>query len=415
LQDNNNSNQIPNFSKNRYELVFAIFMFTSAFFFYSNPDVKYPEVLYPFLALMIVNFISNRYLKNKIYVNIYFVLSIILINMLLGFLIMNLSGGLSSYFWVLLLLPIFTVSMTGITRYFWATSLFIFVGFIMIYLNQSSRDIFSLGIMFIENFIIIGGGYVIYRQVKTRYLLEKEIISKRKEVNDLLAQINLKNSISHMNRPINNTEFMSTAIHDIKNLITIIDLTADLMGRENNENQTDLARIKYASKMAANILSYTLSVTRSDNIEMDVIDINNIINDVNDIVKLEFELNKIKIVINNKLTRSKIMGNKLFLTRAILNILLNSRSAVPKHNGHIEIDLKNDDSNISIVISDNGPGFPKEIIDKIEPYKSTRIKVGGTGLGLFSTYEIVRKLNGSLRIYNNNGAVCEITLPLLKE
>jgi signal transduction histidine kinase len=223
--------------------------------------------------------------------------------------------------------------------------------------------------------------------------------------------MSIKNSISEMSISKND---IATSIHDIKNLITIISLTAELMDKERNDDKNDLARIKYASKMATNILLYTLSSMKSEKISIETVDINEIIDDVKDIIQIEFEINKIKINIKNNLKNSVVMANKLFLTRAILNLLLNSRAAVPKNGGEIAILLDNTDDEVRIMITDNGPGFPDEILNKIEAFKSTRLKSGGTGLGLFSTYEIIKGLNGSFKIYNKNGAVSEIILPVAK-
>lgn len=71
------------------------------------------------------------------------------------------------------------------------------------------------------------------------------------------------------------------------------------------------------------------------------------------------------------------------------------------------------DKIIQLVFTDNGPGFPKEIIDGIKPYNTTRSNIGGTGLGLYSSMNIIKKLNGNLEISNQEkkGARVSIELP----
>jgi len=62
-------------------------------------------------------------------------------------------------------------------------------------------------------------------------------------------------------------------------------------------------------------------------------------------------------------------------------------------------------------ISDNGPGIPEDNRHRLfEPHFTT--KEGGTGLGLFMSFGIVREHQGDL-LYEGNrrGAVFTVTLP----
>ncbi|MGM0375760.1 MAG: GAF domain-containing sensor histidine kinase, partial [Bacteroidota bacterium] len=77
-----------------------------------------------------------------------------------------------------------------------------------------------------------------------------------------------------------------------------------------------------------------------------------------------------------------------------------------------------------ISVSDNGPGIPPEIVDKIfQPFFTTKPTGSGTGLGLSLSYDIVKAHGGELRLeslYNNKtgknseGTVFLITLPITK-
>jgi nitrogen fixation/metabolism regulation signal transduction histidine kinase len=70
-------------------------------------------------------------------------------------------------------------------------------------------------------------------------------------------------------------------------------------------------------------------------------------------------------------------------------------------------------SSALLVVEDNGPGFPPEILQRaFEPYVTTRPK--GTGLGLAIVKKIVEEHNGSIDIANaaGGGAAVTIVLPL---
>jgi two-component system nitrogen regulation sensor histidine kinase NtrY len=70
------------------------------------------------------------------------------------------------------------------------------------------------------------------------------------------------------------------------------------------------------------------------------------------------------------------------------------------------------ESEIAIVIADDGCGLPAGLADRLtEPYVTTRSK--GTGLGLAIVRKIVDDHGGTLRLENgaDSGAVATLVLP----
>ena len=67
------------------------------------------------------------------------------------------------------------------------------------------------------------------------------------------------------------------------------------------------------------------------------------------------------------------------------------------------------DLNVTIIITDDGNGFSKEIIDKLgEPYISKN--TNGMGLGIFISKNLIENMGGKLSLYNSidENAVVEI-------
>jgi len=96
--------------------------------------------------------------------------------------------------------------------------------------------------------------------------------------------------------------------------------------------------------------------------------------------------------------------------RAFGNIIKNSVEASPE-SVRIDINVEEADGFLKIVIRDDGPGFPPEKLENIDtPYITT--KKSGTGLGLAITKKIIDEHGGGLKLYNDNGAVVEISLPI---
>ena len=68
-----------------------------------------------------------------------------------------------------------------------------------------------------------------------------------------------------------------------------------------------------------------------------------------------------------------------------------------------------------ISVSDNGPGIPPEIKDKIfQPFFTTKPTGQGTGLGLSLSYDIVKAHGGEIKVETKEGegTVFTIILPL---
>src|SRR5690606_6545302 len=97
----------------------------------------------------------------------------------------------------------------------------------------------------------------------------------------------------------------------------------------------------------------------------------------------------------------------------ILNILINAIGAVQAE-GEITIKITTSSDFLSIEISDNGCGIPKEIQSRIfEPFFTTKEVGSGTGLGLSITYKIIHDLHkGSIELFSALGEGSRFTLLL---
>ena len=83
----------------------------------------------------------------------------------------------------------------------------------------------------------------------------------------------------------------------------------------------------------------------------------------------------------------------------------------------MKIEAKKIDDKVLLTVSDNGSGMSREQLDKIfEPFFSTKIGKGGTGLGMAIVKNLVTKsLKGTIKIQSTPGVGTrhEIELPLV--
>jgi signal transduction histidine kinase len=96
------------------------------------------------------------------------------------------------------------------------------------------------------------------------------------------------------------------------------------------------------------------------------------------------------------------------LKQAALNVIQNGAQAMPE-GGKLEVVLEEDRKFAVLRISDEGPGVPAEIREKIfDLYFTT--KSGGSGIGLAMTYRILQLHHGSIEVQSKLGCGAEFLL-----
>jgi len=101
--------------------------------------------------------------------------------------------------------------------------------------------------------------------------------------------------------------------------------------------------------------------------------------------------------------------------QALLNLLLNAQQSLGERGGRIVIEARVSDGRLRVSVSDDGPGFPQELLESgIRAFVSHR--PGGTGLGLSMIQRFARSLGGSIQFANlqPHGACVTLDLPCRK-
>jgi signal transduction histidine kinase len=110
----------------------------------------------------------------------------------------------------------------------------------------------------------------------------------------------------------------------------------------------------------------------------------------------------------------EIHGVPQQLRQVFVNLLLNASQAISP-GGHIWLATRVEGSRAVVIVEDDGPGIPPEIIDRIfDPFFTTKPVGEGTGLGLGIAYQVVRSHGGAIRVDSTpgRGARFRVELPL---
>jgi PAS domain S-box-containing protein len=112
-----------------------------------------------------------------------------------------------------------------------------------------------------------------------------------------------------------------------------------------------------------------------------------------------------------------IKGNPQQLEQVVINLITNACQSLNDKNKTISVDIGMNygKNSIYILVQDEGIGIDNDNLKNIfNPFFTTKRDSGGTGLGLYVTYNIVKSHNGELNVSSikNVGTSCEVILPI---
>ena len=118
-----------------------------------------------------------------------------------------------------------------------------------------------------------------------------------------------------------------------------------------------------------------------------------------------------KISCSNEDKKAYLLVDDIELQRILSNIIENSIDSI-RETGKILIEMKVENSNLEITITDNGKGIPENLLDKVGQKGFSFGKKNGEGLGLYSAIKKIKAWNGSLNIHSNNNAGTQVKISL---
>jgi signal transduction histidine kinase/CheY-like chemotaxis protein len=145
--------------------------------------------------------------------------------------------------------------------------------------------------------------------------------------------------------------------------------------------------------------------------------------DVNEIVERTLGLRSYELRVENILVQCDLAGDlpetmadPHQLQQVVLNLLVNAEQALLEGRGQGNVGIRTrclPGNRISLEISDDGPGIPREIASRIfDPFFTTKPPGVGTGLGLSIVYGIVHQHGGEITAENMNGAGAKFSVEL---
>ncbi len=222
--------------------------------------------------------------------------------------------------------------------------------------------------------------------------------------------------------------------HDFNNMLTAILGYGSLvrkMTTPDDPRQKDIQEIIQAAERATALTRQLLNFSRNQEIETTIINLNTIIKNTKHFLTRTLGEN-IQLIMRLDRHLANIKADVSRLEQIIINLAINARDAMPQ-GGKLIIETVNTTLDpqfcrthpelkagayVLLEISDTGCGMSPQVQEHIfEPFFTTKPKGKGTGLGLTTTYGIIRQFNGHISCYSETGkgTTFKIYLPKCRE
>lgn len=244
---------------------------------------------------------------------------------------------------------------------------------------------------------------------------------------DITQKKMLENQLMQNEKMIFLGRAVSEIVHDIKNPLTIIQLTKDavqiklegasgLSAEVKKKFEFDFAKIDESVDRVQQIISNTLEYSK-------VVPGKKSRLDLKEVAVKSIEMAKINLKNNDSISVSLsavasgpvlIDGNFQQLEQVVVNLITNAIQAIGKKaGGRIEVALDISDGSARLSVKDNGCGISEENMQYIfEPFFSTQQSDKGTGLGLSICQAIVSQHKGEIAVISKPGEGSEFILKI---
>ena len=223
------------------------------------------------------------------------------------------------------------------------------------------------------------------------------------------------------------TDFINNMTHEFKTPVATIMIASEAL------KDPELASDKRSIDRLANII-YDENVRLGSHIERVLniakiekgdlklehkeVEMNDLLTTIVDSMSLQLQKRNASIELDLSASNSIVMGDELHLSNVIFNLLDNANKYSPS-NPQIKISTFSSGKNLIIRVADQGIGMSKDQLSKIFD-QFYRIPTGnlhdvkGFGLGLSYVNNIVKRLNGTIKVKSEKevGSEFEISLPL---
>ncbi len=212
--------------------------------------------------------------------------------------------------------------------------------------------------------------------------------------------------------------FASSIVHDLKNPLNIIGISADMacMPTATPESrQISTVRIRKQVERISNMVNELLEFTQGahTNVVMALIDYKVFVEQLIEEIQPEIALKSVAIEYANRPPALLLRIDPQRLSRVFHNLIANAADAMAS-GGTVKLSFSQNGQEVVTELQDTGKGIAPEILDRLFQAFATYGKANGTGLGLSICKKIVQDHHGKIYARNadGGGALFGFSLPI---
>jgi signal transduction histidine kinase/CheY-like chemotaxis protein len=207
-------------------------------------------------------------------------------------------------------------------------------------------------------------------------------------------------------------ELLGGVAHEVNNPLMAIASHAELRLADAKlpaEQRAEMQSILRQAQRAAKLLRGLLRFVRAGEKSAAAVNLNDVVRSAIDLVSYRFTIDEISIEGRLDPELPKVVGDANRLEQVVINLLSNAIDALrlvkPPPPRRLTVDSFVDArlGRVCVTVSDNGPGVPADVGQRLfRPFASTKGR-RGTGLGLYISRQLVREAEGELELVAPDG------------
>jgi signal transduction histidine kinase len=214
--------------------------------------------------------------------------------------------------------------------------------------------------------------------------------------------------------------FASSIVHDLKNPLNIIGISADMACMPSatvESRQVSKVRIRKQVERISNMVNELLEFAQGSNTHFVLarVDYRSFVHQLIEEIQPEVALKSVTIEYTNQPPSANVHLNPQRLSRVFHNLIGNAADAMPG-GGKIKLSFSMNSENAVVTeLQDTGTGIPPQMLDRLFQAFATYGKSNGTGLGLSICKKIVQDHFGAIYAKNSpetGSAIFGFTLPV---
>ncbi len=220
--------------------------------------------------------------------------------------------------------------------------------------------------------------------------------------NDKLAKV--QQALKHSEKLAHMGQLSAGIAHELNNPLGVVLMYSNILLEEctpDDPVRQDIELIANQAERCKKIVSGLLNFARKNQVKLDQVDLKKLAEDSLSSVVLPQNI-KTAIVCKTKFCSAYLDYEQMM--QVLTNLNKNAIEAMP-NGGNLLIEIEGNDAEVVFNVIDSGVGIPEENMDKLyTPFFTTKAIGKGTGLGLATTYGIVKMHKGRIEVESNTDA-----------